>query len=1109
MKLELPTILEDQLSRFRRRVWFVKLAEGALAGVSGLVLTYLLVFAADRFWETPGWVRGVLLALGAAVPGIGLPWKWHRWVWRQRRLEDSARLLRRTFPRLGDQLLGIVELAHAVDPGSGRSERLVRAAMEQAAAEVKDRDFTHAVPEASHRRWAWVACGLGVLVVAAVVLTSDAAANALARWIVPWRTVERFTFTRLEDLPARLVVPYAEPFELPVRLASDTRAFPGKGWARIAGQTWVGAPLEAGACRLQFLAQREDGPLALSVGDYRRTIALQPRPRPELSELAVLVELPGYLGWSTKPRIEVRGGAVSVVRGARAMVEAHASRELSTARMNEEPQRIEGSMIRTGALAVEADATHTLFWRDVDGLTPRDPLLLKIRAVEDEAPRIVAVRESQEQVVLETEVVAFDLSGTDDFGVRRMGLEWTAVEGGKGDLKAVHGERVALAGAPEKREAAGRATFSAQREGLGPMTVEVRGWVEDYLPGRARAYSPPFVLHILNPADHALWLAEQFGKWLGASRESYDRELQLFEENKELRALDAAELDRLENRRRVAQQAAAEMANARRLENLTQSGRSLVEQATKNPEFDAGQLEKWAEMLKSLTEIASKRMPGVADLLKQSANASAKAEPNANAATPSPGADAPRIEQGAQPAAEPQKGSASKPDELPQPVVPQIVDREGGLSKPDASKGGDQSEGAKGGGGGKLGLPQTTLAATPVEGGGGGGGSSPAQAKMGAAMEEQERLLAEFAKVTDELTAILAGLESSTFVKRLKSASRQQMRMADGVSQKTLESFGIVRGALPEAEPLMKTAKEQSEFVGVIEEDLGAYVARKSEDRFRNILEEMRKTAVVRNLARNGEKLRTNLSGQTRTGAEFWADTLDRWAEELVDASKPGGEGSESKSEDSLPPELVLQVMKALRDEMKLRDQTREMQNAREALETAKFAGEAARLAEGQRAIRSNVKEVGAEIEKLAKKDDFTSYLPPPPGGSGKFAKELRLLSAVGKVMEEAASILGQPSTGPDAVAAETEVIEMLLQAGRPPGGGGGGGGGGGSAGGGGQALAASSSALSEFGPGADGKVVAGQRAVGQSTGSAGREFPAEFKAGLDAYFNQLEVSKQ
>jgi hypothetical protein len=30
-------------------------------------------------------------------------------------------------------------------------------------------------------------------------------------------------------------------------------------------------------------------------------------------------------------------------------------------------------------------------------------------------------------------------------------------------------------------------------------------------------------------------------------------------------------------------------------------------------------------------------------------------------------------------------------------------------------------------------------------------------------------------------------------------------------------------------------------------------------------------------------------------------------------------------------------------------------------------------------------------------------------------------------------------------------------------------------------------------------------RSVGQATGRAGKEFPEEFKVGLDAYFNQLE----
>ena len=57
-----------------------------------------------------------------------------------------------------------------------------------------------------------------------------------------------------------------------------------------------------------------------------------------------------------------------------------------------------------------------------------------------------------------------------------------------------------------------------------------------------------------------------------SAKESYEREQQLHQTNKELRALSAAELDRPENRRRVSQQAAAENANASRLDSLTQAG---------------------------------------------------------------------------------------------------------------------------------------------------------------------------------------------------------------------------------------------------------------------------------------------------------------------------------------------------------------------------------------------------------------------------------------------------------------------------------------------------------------------------------------------------------
>ena len=54
---------------------------------------------------------------------------------------------------------------------------------------------------------------------------------------------------------------------------------------------------------------------------------------------------------------------------------------------------------------------------------------------------------------------------------------------------------------------------------------------------------------------------------------------------------------------------------------------------------------------------------------------------------------------------------------------------------------------------------------------------------------------------------------------------------------------------------------------------------------------------------------------------------MDRWSEELVAASNC--KSCSSCSGDSLPPEIVLKVMQSLRDEMKLRDETRETETQR------------------------------------------------------------------------------------------------------------------------------------------------------------------------------------
>ena len=86
-RIELPEGLQTKLETFRRRVWFIKLAEGLLAAAFGLLVSYLAVFGLDRLGDTSAWLRALILIGGAAVLGVWFPLKCHRWVWRTRQLD--------------------------------------------------------------------------------------------------------------------------------------------------------------------------------------------------------------------------------------------------------------------------------------------------------------------------------------------------------------------------------------------------------------------------------------------------------------------------------------------------------------------------------------------------------------------------------------------------------------------------------------------------------------------------------------------------------------------------------------------------------------------------------------------------------------------------------------------------------------------------------------------------------------------------------------------------------------------------------------------------------------------------------------------------------------
>jgi hypothetical protein len=362
---------------------------------------------------------------------------------------------------------------------------------------------------------------------------------------------------------------------------------------------------------------------------------------------------------------------------------------------------------------------------------------------------------------------------------------------------------------------------------------------------------------------------------------------------------------------------------------------------------------------------------------------------------------------------------------------------------------------------------------------------------MEEAVTKQQDLLAEFEKIADELNRVLANLEGSTLVKRLKAASRMQYSIAGRIIDQVRDAFGLSAPRAPDgaAKVIGELAEQEakgSHGVSVIMDDMQSYFERRRFVQFKTVLDEMRKLDVIGNLRQLGDDLKKE-NGLSIAQCEYWSDTLDRWAEDLVDPACSGT--CQAKSRSSLPPALVLEVLLILEGEVNLREETRVGEQARTALSADDYDRQAQQLSKSQDGLKVRVDKVNEQIRQL-------------PDAESEFAYEMDLLGKVAGVMSEATGILARPDTGSEAIAAETEAIELLLRSRRinPRGGGGGGANPGGS--GTGKTI---DSAMALLGSGVNQKEVREDRGVSQVTGESGPVLPEEFRAGLDEYFNRLE----
>ncbi len=1080
--LQVPDSLTDQLRAFRDRVWTTKVAEAILLGVVGLLLAFLTVYSFDRFVDTSQLTRSLIFAAALAV-WLFVPWSLHRWVWRNRRLDQLARLLRVRESAIGDQLLSVIELAENQSE-QARSPALCSAAIAQVAEAAKHKNFIDAAPPTFVRSLSGIVSVSGIIAAALMFLFPAASNNAWARFLSPWNAPPRYTFTSLEPIADEMIVPHGEAVLIQFRLRSDSRNQPEIARLQVANFPSIESQLADGVYEFELPPQTVPIAMQLSVGDFVKSIAIEPRLRPELVGSTATVRLPDYLERAESVEQDVRSGTLSVVHGSAAEIVAKASRPLAEAKVNDQPRPVEQTKFSTSSITVGQDKLDLeLWWRDHDGLAGREPFNITISPTIDEAPSVLSQELPRQAVVLDSEQINFQALAADDFGIKRIGMSWRGLDE-TGPVEVSKGEKLLSLGTPNATSLQVAATFSATGLGIEPQPIEVQLWVEDYLPNRPRVYSAPHVLFVLTAEQHAVWIMNQMSKWHRAALDVRDKELQLFEDNKRLRSMSAEELSDDSMREELRRQASAESSNARRLAALAKAGEGLLRQAARNPEIGVGHLDRWAEMLQILNEIGASRMPSVADLLDR-----ATKEPQLARGGPSK----PSAPQAGKNKSTPPAGSGQddKDKIAGQPKMPSISDAESSL-QPNEGEAGEP--GKKKYDGSRLSLPKTTLTGPPKK----SKSKSDEEAEndkeessVDQAIVEQADLLAEFERIAEELTAILANLEGSTLVKRLKLASREQEAVAEKISLRIATVFG--RGArtphdeVRELLQISKGEEDQRQAIAFIMDDMQAYFERRKMTQFKNVLDEMKSMNVLDAMSDLVAAIPKE-QGISIAEAEYWSDTLDRWGEDLVDPAC-SGQCPGCKTSDALPPSLILEVLKILENEVNLREATRVAEQARPGLTSEVHSGEANRLSQSQATLSQRTDAVVTAIKEL-------------PNGEQRFTKEVALLDSVSIVMQDATSILASDETGSKAIAAETEAIELLLQCKRinPNAGGGGG-----NDPGGGGTGETQDSALALLGSGLNQNERREAREVNQATGESSRALPEEFRAGLDEYFKRLE----
>ena len=910
---QLPDSLVAQLRSYEARLRRMETIAAFAGGLAGLLITYVLLFVADRFINTPIAARMTLTVCGAVL-AAWFAQSWARyWLWNRRGPAQLAKLLQKKFRTLGDRLQGVIELTETDELPENISPALLRAAVRQVAEESGRFNFEQAVPTKPARRWAFAALLVTALTAAPFVFVPRAATNAVQRWAMPWADIERYTFTTVEQLPGELFVAHGEEFPLVVGLRADAEWKPGSATAQIAQQPKIVAEVLEGKALFKFPGQTRVGTLSLRFGDYLKDIDVHPLHRPELKELAARVQLPDYLGYP-ETRVKVHGSASDFLAGSKVAFEGKISRSVGSGEMRigetTHAAKTEGDIFTTPVTPLEEfDKEVTLRWTDIYGLTPVQPYAVRIGTTKDAEPRIeLQGLQEQEIAILPHENVRFTLAGGDDYGLKEIWVAWTTrrigektkAEVKKSDDKDWVGklwedwktqtaakkeqppgpiEMPRIAGAQTMKEIVKPITWTPAELGVAQDTIiELTGYALDYLPERVPSQTHKLTIYVLSPEKHAERVRERMDQVLKQLDDRIRDEERALEENKAITD-NKKELNSERTAEDIKKVEAGEKANEEALQKLNEQIADIMKDALRNKDIQHDTLSELSKIAETLQQ---KAQPEMQNAQQQMAKA----------------------------------GQSQQQREQ------------------DLKKAQEHQENA--------------LAAM-----------RDAASKMQTANENLfarnfYNRLRHAASSEMQISDGLKKLAKKTIGLKTDEIGEGEKKEFDGVAGKQDGAVKDVDG---------------------IQTDMTGFLRRVPNEKYQAVVSEMEETRVVGELGELAGFVRANLAMKSVGRAKTWGDQLNKWAEMIQSECKSDGKGGEQEMDPDMM-ELMIGMVRAAVAQDSIREQTGDLEkqkdtNATYAGDADKLGGVQGRLGGAIKEMRENPKfgkfmgEVGPLLDKV------------------------------------------------------------------------------------------------------------------------------------------------